>query len=156
MSTSTRPATSPGTSTGSGTLTSPARDRITAAAAGLVTYLETGRVPAGLFDPDLFADLTFPHWRLQTTTAADLVAVRAERHPCPGSVRVERLDESEAGFWMQFEERWEDGDQHWYCREAIRADLRDGRIIDFALYCTGDWDEATQRHHAAVVRLPRP
>jgi hypothetical protein len=29
-------------------------------------------------------------------------------------------------------------------------------ITDFAVYCTGDWDMATVRRHAAEVRLLRP
>jgi hypothetical protein len=38
----------------------------------------------------------------------------------------------------------------------IRADVADGRIAEMSVYCTGDWDEAKQREHAAAVSLPRP
>jgi hypothetical protein len=28
--------------------------------------------------------------------------------------------------------------------------------VDLSIYCTGDWDEARQREHAAAVQLIRP
>lgn len=126
------------------------------AAEKLITFLETGTAPDDLFAADVFTDLSFPHWRLQTATAAGVLAVRAERHPFPGRVRVERLDPTGTGFVIAFEERWRHEGQRWYCREMIRADVVDGRIVDMALYCTGDWDEARQREHAGSVDLIRP
>jgi hypothetical protein len=38
----------------------------------------------------------------------------------------------------------------------IRADLATSGIDDMSIYCTGDWDEAKQREHAAAVQLLRP
>jgi hypothetical protein len=126
------------------------------AVAKFVRYLETAEAPADLFAPDLFADVTFPHWRLQGTSAAEMIAIRHKSHPLAGHVRVERLDPTDRGFVLQLEERWEGGGQNWYCREIFRADVEDGRIVELAVYCTGDWDDARQRQHAAAVTLVRP
>jgi hypothetical protein len=126
-----------------------------AVVAELIRFLETGAVPDGLFAPDAFADLSLPQWRVQAATAAEIVAIRTEGHPCPGQVRVERVEETGHGFTLEFEERWEDSGQRWYCREMIRADLAGGSIAELSIYCTGDWDEARQREHAAAVRLLR-
>jgi hypothetical protein len=126
------------------------------AAARLIEFLETNEPPEGLFAPDVFVDLSLPQWRLQADTSADAVAIRTGGHPWVGQVHVERLDQTDSGFVLEFEERWTDDDgQHWYCREMIRADVVDDTIVDMAVYCTGDWDEATQREHAAAVRLLR-
>jgi hypothetical protein len=127
----------------------------TAVVADLIRFLETGNVPDGLFAPNAFADLSLPHWRVQAATAAEIIAIRIEGHPCPGQVRVERVEETGHGFTLEFEERWEDGGQEWYCREMIRADVAGGSIAELSIYCTGDWDEARQREHAAAVRLVR-
>jgi len=54
---------------------------------------------------------------------------------------------------IQFEERWHQGGQDWYCREMIHAVIANGLISELAIYCTGDWDEATQRRHAAEVQI---
>jgi hypothetical protein len=126
-----------------------------AVVAELIRFLETGAVPDGLFAPDAFADLSLPRWRVQAATAAEIIAIRTEGHPCPGQVRVERVEETGHGFTIEFEERWEDSGQRWYCREMIRADLAGGSIAELSIFCTGDWDEARQREHAAAVRLLR-
>ena len=128
---------------------------VNAVVADLIRFLETGTVPGPLFAADMFADLSLPQWRVQAATAAEAIAIRAEGHPCPGQVRVERVEQTGHGFTIEFEERWEDGDQRWYCREMIRADVAGGRITEMSIYCTGDWDEARQREHAEAVRLIR-
>lgn len=126
------------------------------AAEKLIRFLETNVAPPGLFAPDCFTDLSLPQWRVQSGTADDLAAVRAGTHPSSGQVRVERLDRTDQGFVIQFEERWVDQGQRWYAREMIRADVIGESIVDMAIYCTGDWDEARQREHAAMVTLIRP
>jgi hypothetical protein len=127
-----------------------------AAVADLIGFLETGRVPAGLFAADLFTDLTLPRWRLQGSTREEGVALRLQGHPSPGRVRVERVEQTGHGFTLEIEERWDAEGQQWYCREMLRADVVDGTIVELSIYCTGDWDRARQREHASAVRLVRP
>lgn len=126
------------------------------AVANFITFLETGTVPEGLFAPDMFTDLTLPHWRIQAATAAEIIAVRAQDHHGGSEIAVERVESTEHGFTIELTERWDHEGQRWYCREMIRADLRGDTITELAVYCTGDWDEAKQREHADAVRLIRP
>lgn len=132
------------------------RPDATTAVANVIKYLETGVAPDGLFAEDVFADVSFPQWRLQAGTAASLIAIRAEGHPAPGRVHVHRVEPTERGFTLEFEERWEDQGQHWYSREMLRADVVGSTIVDIAVYCTGDWSEARQAEHAAAIQLLRP
>lgn len=129
--------------------------RTQTAVANLIHFLETGVAPEGVFAPDVFTDLSLPQWRIQTATAEDLVAARAASHPDAGEVHVERVETTDQGFTIEFEERWDHDGQRWYCREMIRADVIDGAIVELSVYCTGDWDEATQRAHHEQVRLIR-
>jgi len=122
----------------------------------VVTFLETGTAPGGLFAPDVFLDLTMPTWRIQTAGAEDLIAVRKEGHPGPGTVTRWRADPTPTGFVFEFEERWDHESQRWYSREMMRAEVTGGRIAALIVYCTGDWDEARQTEHAAAVTLLRP
>ncbi|MBO9524192.1 MAG: hypothetical protein J7518_21855 [Nocardioidaceae bacterium] len=139
------------------TVTSTTDPDATTAVARLIRFLETGTAPAGLFAPDCFADVTLPLWRLQSDTEAGAIAIRTEGHPGPGEVHVHRVDPTERGFVIEFEERWQDGGgQRWYSREMLRADVVGSTIVEFSVYCTGDWNEAQQRRHAAEVRLLRP
>lgn len=124
--------------------------------ANFVRFLESGVVPDGLFAPDVFSDVSLPRWRVQADTEAGVLAIRTQGHPVPGDVRVERVERTDHGFTLELEERWDDGGQRWYCREMVRADVVGDSIVELAVYCTGDWDEARQREHAAAVHLIRP
>ncbi|MCW2856839.1 MAG: hypothetical protein JWR52_2454 [Marmoricola sp.] len=131
------------------------RPDATTAVANLITYLETGVAPDGLFAPDVFLDATLPLWRLQADNATDAMSIRRQGHPCPGTVHVERVEPTDRGFTIEFEEHWDDAGQRWYCREMIRADVVGSTIVEFAVYCTGDWDEDQQKRHAETVTLLR-
>ena len=132
------------------------RPETATAVANLIRFLETGAAPDRLFTPDAFADLSLPQWRIQAGTADEILAIRSGSHPFPGQVRVERVEQTDHGFTIEFEERWDHDGQRWYCREMIRADVVDDLIVDMSVYCTGDWDEARQREHSQAVQLIRP
>ena len=139
------------------TTTGPAPDPVVAVA-GLIRFLETGIAPDGLFAPGrvrgpVAAAVAGPGRDRRSGSLAD----PGRRSPVPGQVRVERVEPTEHGFTIEFEERWEHEGQQWYCREMIRADVVDGTaIVELSIYCTGDWDEAKQREHADAVQLIRP
>jgi hypothetical protein len=131
------------------------RSGVDTAVANLIRFLETGLVADTLFAPNAFADLSLPQWRVQASNADELLAIRAGSHPYPGQVRVERVERTDHGFTIEFEERWRNEGQRWYCREMIRADVVGESIVEMSIYCTGDWDEARQREHADAVQLVR-
>jgi hypothetical protein len=124
---------------------------------GLVTFLETNRAPDGLFQSDVFCDLSLPQWRIQTDGAEAILRLRRESHPDLGRVSRWRSDPTPDGFVFEFEERWTDtSGANWYAREMIRATVSDGSISEMSVYCTGDWDRARRDEHARAVKLPRP
>lgn len=131
-------------------------DQLAGLSRRFVTWLETGVRPARMFAPDVFADLSLPHWRLQAHGPGSTFHLREDSHPYQGEVRVEGLDRTSRGFLLQFEERWQADGQQWYCRELIHCVVTDGLISELVVYCTGDWDEAAQHRHAAEVQLLRP
>src|SRR5712692_6077629 len=101
-------------------------ERARALAAGVVTFLETGDPPEGLFHPDVFCDFTPPQWRAQAQGIEDVVRLRKQGHPSPGRVARRRFDPTPNGFVLEFEERWEQDGQEWYCREMARAEVVGG------------------------------
>jgi hypothetical protein len=121
-----------------------------------VRWLETAIRPERLFSPEVFGDVSTPQWRIQTRGPEELFAVREAGHPGDGRVRVEGLDLTARGFLLQFDERWSAEGQRWYARELIHAVVDGDVISELIVYCTGDWDEATQRRHATEVVLLRP
>ncbi|WP_328551736.1 hypothetical protein [Streptomyces sp. NBC_00358] len=121
-----------------------------------VEFLQTNSAPAGLFTDDVFVDLSLPQWRLQTSGRDNLVALRRTSHPFLGSVPRHRADVTETGIVIEFEERWEGAGGTWYCRELLRADVRDGSMSEVSVYCTGDWSPEVQDSHRREVTLVRP
>jgi hypothetical protein len=121
-----------------------------------VRWLETGDRPEDLFAEDVFVDFTLPQWRLQSEGAAEAFDLRAGSQPHPGDVTVRGLDRTSRGFLIEFEERWLAEGQAWYCREMVHGQVVGDRITTLSVYCTGDWDEATQRRHMEQVHLTRP
>ncbi len=136
-------------------VTAEAVDTARLLAARLIDFLETGEAAPGLFAPDLFTDFTMPLWRLQAGTAEGAVALRLAGHPVSGRVPTSRLDVTETGFVLEVEEVWQDAEDHWYCRELLRADVTDGSISQLSVYCTGDWSSARVAEHRAAVELVR-
>ncbi|PBC76212.1 hypothetical protein BX265_0917 [Streptomyces sp. TLI_235] len=144
------------TTTTTTTAAAPDEETVRRLAALLVDFLQTGVPPQGLFTPDVFCDLTVPQWRLQAAGPDGVAALRRAGHPAQGTVPRSRVDRTPTGFTIEVEERWESGGDHWYCRELMRADVRDGAVAEISVHCTGDWDSAQQRRHAEEVRLLRP
>ncbi|MHB9859128.1 hypothetical protein [Streptomyces sp. YIM S03343] len=127
-----------------------------------VRFIETNTAPDGLFTDDVFLDLSVPQWRVQTSGRDALVELRRRFHPPLGSVPRHRVDVTDTGLVLEWEECWEneqdeqDEQGGWYCRELMRADVRDGAIDDISIYCTGDWDAGVRAAHAREVTLLRP
>ncbi len=93
----------------------------------------------------------------QAHSAEEMIAAKNQLHPPSGRTRVEKVLAGPDCYTIKVEERWADGGQQWYCREAFLCDLDDqGRITELSVYCTGDWDEARVAEHAEAVMLLRP
>jgi len=121
--------------------------------ARLIHFLETSEVPPDLFTEDVFCDFTPPLWRVQARGVADVVALRHRGHPGASQVTKSSVQPTPQGFVMELEERWQDTQGPWYCREAIVAALRGPSISRLVVYCTGDWNAERQAAHAAQVKL---
>jgi hypothetical protein len=136
--------------------TSTTSEQATRVAQGLINFLETGTPLPELFADDVFCDFTSPRWRLQARGRDQVVALRRHSHPSPGVVSRFRCDPIPSGFVIEWEERWTDEQDDWYCREMARVELEEGAISALSVYCTGDWDTAQRVRHAREVRLLRP
>lgn len=120
-----------------------------------IAFLETGDAK-DVFAENVFVDFTLPRWRLQAEGIADAIALRRRGHPGPGKVTRSRLDPLSRGFVLELEEEWAQDGETWSCREMFRVEVRDDRIVELSVYCTGDWDSARRAEHAREVRLLRP
>jgi len=125
-------------------------------AEGLVSFMETGTAPDGLFAADVFCDFTMPRWRLQARGLGPLLELRRQGHPGDGKVPRSRCDPTPNGFVLEVEEEWRQDGEDWYAREMFRADVTGDSIVQLSVYCTGDWDGARRQQHSREVQLLRP
>lgn len=121
-------------------------DRNEELVAGLLELVTTATVAPGVFADDLVCDLNVPFARFLVRgveACADVI-----RQDAPAGSRVESSEWSSSGdgFVLEFESRSNGSPSHpsTFSRQLVRASVRDGRIARIAVFCTGNWDEATE------------
>jgi ketosteroid isomerase-like protein len=120
-----------------------------------VHYMSTAELRPGVFTDDVIFDMTIPAWRVQVQGLDDFQALR--RH-AGGQWRVTlgEVQPTPQGFVAEADlEETVDGHVV-YNRTISLVTMRDGRISDIRHYCSGPWDEATRRRHAAEAPMIRP
>jgi hypothetical protein len=72
-------------------------------------------------------------------------------------VTVVRTVPTASGFVTELTERnREDTGKEITGREIVLCTVRDGRISELTVYCSGDWDEELRARHAAEAPMLRP
>ena len=72
-------------------------------------------------------------------------------------VTVVRTIPTVTGFVTEFVGRHdEDGGKEMTDRKIVLCEVRDGRIAELTIYCSGDWDAELRARHAAETPLLRP
>jgi len=121
-----------------------------------VRFLETADDTDGLIDPGVFVDLNVPHWRFQLQGADVLSRQLKNDAPNGAKVSIGRRLVTPSAFVVEAEYVQDDhvGDGTLY-RTLWLARLEGGRINELVLYCTGEWDEATQLRQAGEAPMIR-
>jgi len=122
-----------------------------------VRFLETAEDTDELLDPQVFVDFNVPHWRFQTQGAETLAGQLKDDAPNGATVTTGRSLATPTGFVLEAEHIQDDqhGDDTRY-RTMWAVETRDGRIAEIVVYCTGEWDKATQARQAAEAPMIRP
>lgn len=109
-----------------------------------------------VFAPDVFFDLNMPVWRFQMQ-GRDAWAEQV-RKLTVGPVRIDviRTVPTESGFVTEHEEHQEVDGEDLTARRLWLCETRDGRIVEAAGFCTGEWDEALRARHAIEAPMLRP
>jgi ketosteroid isomerase-like protein len=109
-----------------------------------------------VFTEDLFLDGHPPLWRFQLAGREVFAAWLQGYSPDGADIRVVRAVPTVSGFVAELVgEHLEDG-QVMTDRKIVLCEVRDGRIRELTIYCSGDWDEDLRARHAAETTLLRP
>lgn len=105
---------------------------------------------------DVFLDGNPPLWRFQLQGREAFDAWIKSFMPHGADTTVVRTIPTVTGFVTEFTGRHDEDGLDITDRKIILAEVRDGRITELTVYCSGDWDRDLRARHAAETRLLRP
>jgi ketosteroid isomerase-like protein len=128
-------------------------ERLSEALAEVFRTAEMGDV----LTDDVFLDGNPPLWRFQLQ-GIEAFEERYKSYAPNGmdEVTVVRTVPTATGFVAELTERVRDDGKEITGREIVLCTVRDGRISELTVYCTGDWDEELRARHAAEAPMLRP
>lgn len=132
-------------------------DRPTAAllAERLADVFRTADV-ADVFTEDLFLDGHPPFWRFQILGLDAFAAWLTGYSPDGVETTVIRAVPTDTGFVTEVTGHHEEDGVVITDRKILLCEVRDGRISELTIYCSGDWDPERRARHAAETTLLRP
>src|SRR5262245_10361278 len=109
-----------------------------------------------VFTDDLFLDGHPPLWRFQLEGRSEFASWLRGYSPDGADVTVVRTVPTVSGFVTEMVgEHLEDG-AVMTDRKILLCEVREHRISELTIYCSGDWDDELRARHAAETTLLRP
>jgi len=105
---------------------------------------------------DVFLDGNPPLWRFQLRGRDAFDAWIKSFMSGGADTTVVRTIPTVTGFVTEFVGRHDEDDGEITDRKIILAEVRDGRVAELTVYCSGDWDGELRARHAAEAELIRP
>ena len=105
---------------------------------------------------DIFLDGNPPEWRFQLQGRDAFDAWIKSFMPHGADTTVVRTIPTVTGFVTEFTGRHNQDGREITDRKILLAEVRDGRVAELTVYCSGDWDADLRARHAAETQLIRP
>ena len=107
-------------------------------------------------DSAIFYDINVPEWRFQMQ-GVDAVNdwMKAE---LPNGSRVPswRSDPTAEGVLVEIEQRYDSDGVEISSRNLHRLEVRDGKVTEWTMYCTGEWSPELRERQAQEAPMFRP
>ncbi|HET6772354.1 MAG TPA: hypothetical protein VFH36_03530 [Acidimicrobiales bacterium] len=127
-------------------------DRISEALAQVFRTADVGDV----FTDDVFLDGHPPYWRFQLEGIEDFRAWLQGYAAGGREVEVVRTIATPSGFVTEHTEAMHKERELITGRQLILCEVRDGRISELTVFCSGEWDATLRARHAAEAPILRP
>lgn len=108
-----------------------------------------------VFTSDVLFDLNMPVWRFQMEGVDDFESWRRDLAPKGSGINILRTTPTLSGFVTEYEEFEEQEGRLLTSRKLILCEVREGRIAELVVYCTGEWDEELRARHAIEAPMIR-
>jgi hypothetical protein len=116
-----------------------------------VRVIETND-PSGVFAEDVFCDINVPEWRFQMQGPDAIARWLTEEQPDGCSISSWRSDATEHGVVVEIEQHA--GEE--LSRNIHRLEVRDGKVAEWTMYCTGVWSKELQDRQRRQAPMIRP
>jgi hypothetical protein len=120
-----------------------------------VRFVETNE-PSGLLADDVFADINVPEWRFQLQGMDSVVDWLTGELPNGSRVSSWRADPTASGVVVEVEQRYDVERAEVLSRNLHRLEVRDGKITEWTMYCSGEWSPETQERQSREAPMLRP
>jgi ketosteroid isomerase-like protein len=120
-----------------------------------VRFVETGD-PSDLLASDVLADVNVPEWRFQLQGADAVAGWLAGEQPNGCRVPSWRSDATASGAVVEVEQWYERDGVEISARNLHRLEVRDGRVTEWTMYCTGEWSPGTRERQAREAPMIKP
>ncbi|MHC1559035.1 nuclear transport factor 2-like protein [Actinomycetospora sp. C-140] len=123
-------------------------------AQGFLAAVRTGRLDRSWYADDVAVELNVPFGLVRSHGTDELARLLRDAFPYGGEVVAERAVPTETGVVVEFAARTVTGPdrpESTYSRNLVWLELTAGRIRALTIYCSGDWDAATQAEQLAVA-----
>jgi hypothetical protein len=108
------------------------------------------------FAPDVFCDINVPEWRFQMEGPDAITEWLRSELPDGCRVPSWRSDPTADGVIVEIEQRFDADGAERSSRNIHRLDVRDGRITEWTMYCTGVWSPEARERQAREAPMIRP
>ena len=109
-----------------------------------------------VFTDDLFLDGHPPYWRFQLQGVDQFAAWLTGYSPDGTNMTVERTIPTTTGFVAEVTGDHDEDGELMTDRKILLCAVRDGRVSELTIYCSGDWDAGLRARHAEETTLLRP
>ena len=120
-----------------------------------VRFCETNE-PDGLLADDVFCDINVPEWRFQMQGVRAVVEWLSGELPDGSRVPSWRSDPTASGVLVEVEQRYDRDGAEIMSRNLHRLEVRDGRVTEWTMYCTGEWSPELRERWGAEAPMIRP
>ena len=105
---------------------------------------------------DVFFDGHPPLWRFQLQGRDTFATWLKGYTPHGADTTVVRTIPTVTGFVTELVGSHHEDGEEMTDRKIVLCEVRDGRIAELTVYCSGDWNAELRARHAAETRLIRP